>query len=72
MDIRDMHILMQTHSMTENQTIAETHCIKGGCSPHVWKETDFQHMQQEVLIVNAVDSVQEEHHGGLVVRHEAG
>lgn len=42
---------------------------RGGC-PHVWQEPYVQHMQQEFLVLDAIYTVQEEHHGRLVVRHK--
>lgn len=44
-----------------------TDSVQRSWSPHVWQEADLQDMQQELLVINTVDSVKEQHHGGLVV-----
>lgn len=46
--------------------------VQGGCGSHVRQEADLQHVEQEVLVVDTVNSVQEQNHGGLVVRDETG
>lgn len=53
-------------------TALEPHGVQRSCSSHVRQESDLQHVEQEILVVNTVDSVQEQHHGGLVVRDKAG
>lgn len=49
-----------------------THRVQRGCSSHVRQETNLQHMKQEVLVVNTIHSVKEQHHRGLVVWDETG
>lgn len=48
------------------------HRIQRSCGSHVRQEANFQHVEQEVLIVDAIHSVKEQHHGSLVVWHETG
>lgn len=38
----------------------------------VRQKADLQQLEQEALVLDAVNSVQEEHHGGFVVRAERG
>jgi len=49
-----------------------SHRVQRGCSSHVRQEADLEHMKQEVLVVDAVHSVEEQHHGGLVVWQKTG
>lgn len=49
-----------------------SHRIQRSCSSHVRQEANLKHMKQEVLVINTVHSVEEEHHGGLVVWHKTG
>lgn len=46
--------------------------VQGGCGSHVRQEADLQHVEQEVLVVDTVNSVQEQNHGGLVVWDKTG
>lgn len=57
-------------SADRDSCLHASHCVQGSSSSHVRQEANFQHMEQEVLIVDAVHSVQEQHHGGLVVWHK--
>lgn len=49
-----------------------THRVQRGWSSHIRKEANLQDMEQEVLIINAINSIQEQHHGRLVVRYKTG
>lgn len=49
-----------------------THRVQRGCSSHIRKEANLQDMKQEVLIINAINSIQEQHHGRLVVWYKTG
>lgn len=46
------------------------HRVEGGGGAEVWQEAHVQQLEEEALILDAVHAVQEEHHGGLVVRTE--
>lgn len=48
----------------------DTHRVQRGSCPHVGQESHIQHVQQEVLVLNAIYPVQEEHHRSLVVGHK--
>lgn len=49
-----------------------THSVQRSWSSHVRQEADLQNMQQEVLVINSIHSIKEQHHGGLVVWHKTG
>jgi len=49
-----------------------THRVQRCTGSQVRQEADLQHLEQEALVLDAVHSFQEEHHGGLVVRTETG
>lgn len=47
--------------------LLKTYCVQRGSSSHVRQKSYFQNMEQEILVVNAIYSVQEEHHWSLVI-----
>lgn len=49
----------------------EAHRVQRGSSPHVREKAHLQHMEQKILVVNAIHSVQEQNHGSLVIGHKA-
>lgn len=49
---------------------SRTYRIQRRRGSEVRQEANLQHLEQEALVLNAVNSVQEEHHGGLVVGTE--
>lgn len=50
--------------------VREAYRVQRGSRPHVREETHLQHMEQEILVVDTIDSVQEQNHGSLVVGHK--
>lgn len=49
---------------------SRTYRIQRRRGSEVRQEANLQHLEQEALVLDAVNSVQEEHHGGLVVGTE--
>lgn len=49
---------------------SRTYCIQRCRGSEVRQEANLQHLEQEALVLDAINSVQEEHHGGLVVGTE--
>lgn len=52
------------------QLCVDAYGVQRGSSSHVREKSDLQDMEQEILVVNTVHSVQEKDHGSLVIRHE--
>lgn len=52
------------------QLCVDAYCVQRGSSSHVREKSNLQDMEQEILVVNTVHSVQEKDHGSFVIWHK--
>lgn len=67
---RDSSLAFRVCFFLQVQLCVEAYCVQRGSSSHVREKPNLQDMEQEILIINTVHSVQEKDHGSLVIWHK--